>query len=249
LGETSGQLYVSPGSTCGNSCSGQVGSPYATIKAALNAYPNGGTIYLTSGTLTGPGNLNLTMSSGDYTISGAGSSKTIIDCQNSGFGFDLFSGDFTLEQFTIQNCVNNNGGGALRANSSYTVLRDVILTGNSAKSQGASIYFFSDTLQIYNSQIYGNNVGPGNAAIYVRSADVQVFNSSINNNNYNLNCSSASIQVDDLSTFGSNSGGLYCYECPITRDGALICEAIRWGTSGLFVFALICLVVLQYILL
>ena len=106
--------YVDTAATC-SSCDGSEANPFKTIQEGLDK--SGSTLFIQSGTYTGPGNINLTMTNTYSNIYGNGSLSTIIDCENNGHfqGWQLSSGTFTIQGLSIKNChgiqrsVNYNG--------------------------------------------------------------------------------------------------------------------------------------------
>ncbi len=121
---------------------------FSTIQAAVDAAAEGDTIELPEGTLSGSGNCNVLVTGKNLTIRGAGTGRTVIDCQGAGRAF-LFLGAAVghrtlLEDLTIQNGAQNVGGGLAMAGSASPILRGVEIRACSADT-GGGIYSLAGT--------------------------------------------------------------------------------------------------------
>jgi len=236
-----GTVYVD--ANAGSSSNvGTVQSPFLTLQQGLSAIGNGGQVIVNDGLYKGVGNKNLSIASQSSSITSLnGPNKTIIDCEGSGYAFEVFSaGSVTFTGFTIRNCYRhaqnvsnvtdptegNYGGGAFSIHSTDTILNNLILQNNSATGFGGAIYVFSSSFFINNSTIQNNQVTGIGGAIYIQSANLQLNNGTIISNNKasqngsDVFCVSASIQLlDNASQIATDS----CISCSITRNGTSIC--------------------------
>jgi parallel beta-helix repeat protein len=122
--------------------SGNFIGAYTTIQAGIDNCPHGGTVLVANGTYTGNENKNLTWSGKKITVcSENGAEKCIIDCENSGRGFNLNNaGDCgTISGFTIRNG-NASAGGGIYCSSSSLTITNCIISENNANSYGGGIY-------------------------------------------------------------------------------------------------------------
>lgn len=95
------QIYVSPTANCSQSNGSQI-YPYCNLKSAFNTIQSGGTVILMEGTYKGNNNTNLTIQSGSYSISSSnGPANTTIDCENTNYGMNLYSGSFAIQGLTF----------------------------------------------------------------------------------------------------------------------------------------------------
>jgi predicted outer membrane repeat protein len=125
------------------------GGDFLTIQAGLDYADSGDTVCVWPGIYAGPLNRDLDFHGKDiYLTSSEGSEVTIIECEVSGRGFTLTSGEgpgTIVEGFTIANGMttgtsfpDNTGGGMLLVGSSPTI-RDVVFEGNVASNAGGGL--------------------------------------------------------------------------------------------------------------
>jgi len=242
-----GTVYVDLNS---NDSLGSSESPYVTIGEGLGATIYGGTIIVNDGVYKGLGNKNLNISSSSLSLSSVnGPSKTIIDCENDGYGIDLFNGGgFYLTGFTIRNCYRhfqnpnrssiaegNYGGGALSVHSTYTVLTNIRLENNNATGLGGAIYIYSDSVEIYNSTIINNNVIGVGGGVFIQSANLKIGNDTViesnkaSQNGSDLFCISASVELLDKA---SDISSITCASCSVSRNNTQLCPHPGSGSSA-----------------
>lgn len=141
-----------------------------TIQAGINAAVSGDTVLIADGTYTGTGNKEIEYFGKAITvISENGSGMCIIDCETSGRGFYFRGGEgngSVLDGLTIRNgavsggYVSNRGGGIRVGGGASPVIRNCVITQNSATGMGAGIYVVSNSTVIENCVI-SNNQGVG----------------------------------------------------------------------------------------
>jgi len=228
-----GDVYVDASSGCASgtpACVGDSANPFQTIQQGLFAVSSGGgRVIVRAGRYAGPGNTNITFISADLTVlSESGSANTIVDCANYGYGFNLVSGTFTFGGFTIQNCVRQwlfanqvIGGAAIAITSTYSVLSDLVITGNTGYSTGGAIAIYSNTVEIYNSTISHNRVVNGTGGgIWIASAFLHLVNTTVSGNTADggrgddLYCQSATVQVSNASA----AVDAVCVSCSVVND-------------------------------
>ncbi len=170
--------------------------PHESIQAAVDAASDGDTIYVTNGTFTGTGNKGITFSNFTGTTltvrSVYGPDNCIIDCEESGRGFELVSGDdgITISGFTIKKGdAAGNGGGISCSDSSPTIDNCYITENNSgtALGGGGGISCVNADSIIKNCKIMNNTttvpIGTGYAAgIYCENASPSIINCVIADN-------------------------------------------------------------------
>jgi parallel beta-helix repeat protein/predicted outer membrane repeat protein len=190
---------------------------YATIQAAVDACRGGETIVVRAGTYKGAGNKNIIISRNIDVIAESGPEATIIDCEGSGRGFYFknVSSLNELEGFQIINGsvtgsgLNGHGGGILLDFAS-PIIRNCIITGNSASGGGGGICATgSPTLS--DCRINNNAAKDGQGGgIYSGVGVLSITNCEINNN-----------------TATSHGGGIYS-----TGSGLLLTGSQINGNSG-----------------
>lgn len=114
---------------------------YPTISAAVQAMPEGGTVYLLPGTYTGPGNRDVPLSGKNVSLRSFGGSA-VIDCQGQGRALLLGEGvdsSTIVEGIEFRNGVASPGfgGGAVSCTNAGPTLTGCVFTGNSATYGGA----------------------------------------------------------------------------------------------------------------
>ena len=116
-----------------------VPSQYSSIQAAIDAAVSGDTVQIADGTYTGAGNKNLDFGGKAITVRSASGDPVhcIIDCEGDGRGFYFHSGegqDSIVDGLTITNGSASIGAGLYCSNGSSPVIRDCIITDNTASS-------------------------------------------------------------------------------------------------------------------
>jgi hypothetical protein len=164
---------------------------FPTIQAAINSAANGDTVLLETGTFTGTGNKNLDTQGKAITITSVGGVvSTVIDCEGSGRGFFIHTGEDSntiLTGIQIKNGhpANEKGGGIYCVGSSPRLIDDMIVLCRADSGSGA---FLSNS----NTKFVRTRVeacGPGSSSMYAsgggfccRSSDLQVIDCDFVNN-------------------------------------------------------------------
>jgi hypothetical protein len=109
---------------------------YPTIQAAIDAALTGDTIIIEDGTYAGGGNKNLDFKGSMITVRSAnGPESTIIDCENSGRGFNFHSGEgpnSVVSGLTITGGNILAYGGGIHCQGASPTIEDCIITANKA---------------------------------------------------------------------------------------------------------------------
>lgn len=162
---------------------------YGTISAAIAASNDGDTIYLSDGTYTGAGNLNLDYAGKAITIRSQSNNPElcIIDCEGSSRGLYFHNGENATSVFsgiTIKNGSFSYGGGLYCSGSGPTI-ENCIFDNNYASSHGGGMRLMSNSnITLINCIIKNNStvgVGGGLSLHTGSSATIRncVFDSNI----------------------------------------------------------------------
>ncbi|MFC1737814.1 hypothetical protein ACFL1G_02050 [Planctomycetota bacterium] len=127
-----------------------VPSQYETIQEAVDAAGRGDTVIVADGVYTGEGNTDILISKSITVRSENGPNNCIIDCNNVGRGFEVYSHDCdfeypgpNIEGFTITDGNSSRGGGVLVdcSEQDYTcpTITNCIVTNNFSHQQGVGI--------------------------------------------------------------------------------------------------------------
>ncbi|MCH8805685.1 MAG: right-handed parallel beta-helix repeat-containing protein [Planctomycetes bacterium] len=246
-------LYVS--SSCGDDawtglspvCQGPDG-PKATIQAGINASVTGDTVLVADGTYTGfPGNkwLWFPFERNSTLRSENGPENCIIDLENDGLAF-FFVGDeppeAVVDGFTITNGNNTEGGAIYFHHHSRVIIRNCILTGNTAPGGGAIACDNDSSPTIINCVITGNTAGFNGGAVVTTGESTPTFiNCTITGNTAGWNGGAVFLNgfrgigptfinctIAD-NTAGREGGGLFAGGF---ESGATVNNSIIWGNSG-----------------
>jgi predicted outer membrane repeat protein len=142
---------------------------HATIQGALDDTEEGKLIVVTDGVYKGRGNTEIDFKGKAITLkSENGPENCIIDCGNSGRGFNFRnfeSADSVLQGFTIRNgSVNGEGGAIFCSSTSCPTIKNCIISGNSAGNGGGISCWNSSCPTIINCLITKNSAtGKGGA--------------------------------------------------------------------------------------
>jgi hypothetical protein len=153
-------VFVKPDATCASSCDGTLARPFTTIKQAFDALAglvSINTVVLLPGVYKGPNNTNLRPpNNGIYlTIRGWHYETTILDCEGTAMGFELWYIWIFMESITVANCVGSNGGGAF-LHETGLFLSNTRWVNNSATTGGA-IYVYWGGLTLVGPNYFINN--------------------------------------------------------------------------------------------
>ncbi|MEW6607161.1 MAG: choice-of-anchor Q domain-containing protein [bacterium] len=216
--------------------SGNFIGSYTTIQEGINACPNEGTVTIAGGIYTGTENKNLSWSNKHITVkSQNGPENCIIDCQNSGRGFNFGNSgqnsSDVINGFTIRNAKNpwtggnhpdGCGGGILCWNECSPTITNCIITNNAAQN-GGGIYCYHSCPTITNC-IITSNIGYGDGGgISCDGAHIILTNCIITNNTAldsgGISCFVSSPTITNCiitnNIASREGGGIYCNaSCP-----------------------------------
>jgi hypothetical protein len=212
---------------------------YPTIQAGINAAISGDTVMVDDGVFTGPGNRDLDFGGRAIVVmSMFGADSCIIDCQNSGRGFNFHSYEginSVVDAFTITHGSTDRGAGIYCDDSSPTI-KNCIITQNSANAgnwnYGGGIYCRDSNPVIQDCHILGNSATNGTwchgAGIYLDGSSPTIAGCTVENNissggtwNYGAGifCDGGSPTVANCTIDGNNvNGGYYAYGAGIKCD-------------------------------
>ena len=143
------------------------GGDYLTIQGGITAAGGGDTVLVTPGTYTGAANRDLDFGGKNIVLKAVSArDSVIIDCQGSGRGFHLHSGEgpaSIIEGFTVVGGYANRGGGAYLQGASPTFL-NVIFRNNVAEIDGGGMYCDRDRSMRGASPALTNVIFEGNVA-------------------------------------------------------------------------------------
>ncbi|KAF2069409.1 hypothetical protein CYY_009274, partial [Polysphondylium violaceum] len=162
-------------------------------------------LYVKEGDYFGVNNKGLDIDFNLNIISTKGSSKTIIDCQKSGYAF-RFSGSvdtsISINGFTIRRCASSKGA-AIHVSNYDATIEDLVFFENRAR-EGSAIYVADSTrlLMIDDCAFHHNT---GSAALYLTNIEnVDIRSTDFNSNDNDVVCGGNTfITSADGSFFGS----------------------------------------------
>ncbi len=150
-----------------------VPSEYGTIQAAINASSSGDTVYVNSGTYTGPGNVDLDFGGRNISLIGPNASTTIIDCGGSSSGthrgFYIHNGETSsalVQNLTVTNGYMHDYGGAVTVTSSSPTFRNCVFSNStcdvSGGAYGGGLYVSgSNASPTFTNCVFANNTAQG----------------------------------------------------------------------------------------
>jgi len=234
---------------------------YKTIQEAINAAANGDTIIVSPGTYKE--NIDF-LGKSIFLLGEKGPSVTIIDGNQSGSVVTFSSGetgDAIIEGFTLTNGTGTPygsllSGGGIYCDASSPTIRDNVILGNSALSNGmgGGISCWESEATIENNTI-SDNTTYGGGGIYLKYSDATVTDNTITSNmagNFGGGITShhsLSFIANNLiwaNTAGS-AGGISCHGSPGTKitgniflentaqyGGGLTCSGSSTVTNNMF---------------
>ncbi|RJP63933.1 MAG: hypothetical protein C4532_20085 [Candidatus Abyssobacteria bacterium SURF_17] len=197
---------------------------FSAIQTALDAAASGDTIIIRDGRYTGAGNKNLDFSGKALTLrSENGPRNCIIDCEGSGSGFFFHNGEGTasvLDGFTI---VNGGDSGIVLESQTSPIIRNCIITGNSASPNGGGIYCgpsASPTLInctiTRNSARYGGGIFCDHSAPTLTNCILWRNSALLGDEIYLVNTASLTIRYSNI--HGGRSGAYVERSCSLNWD-------------------------------
>lgn len=201
----------------------------STIGAAIAAASSGDSILVAAGTYTGLSNRNLDFEGKSLTLIGpAGSSATIIDCEQHARGFYLHTGEDStsiVSGFTIRNGHATEGGGIACEDASPTIV-DCVLAGNSATIAGGGLYCHGGSPTVRRCDFVGNTAAAteysnGGGGMHCSAAAPKIISCRFSGNSAGfgggLCCMFEACPTVSNCTFQENTailsdgGGVFCY--------------------------------------
>lgn len=204
-------LSANYNSTTGN-------GPKKTIKKAVLAVKQEGTIYIAHGTYIEKG---ITINK-DMKLVGSGQTKTEINGGNIGTIFNILNGvNFSIINLTVSNGNNKYGKGGAITNYGKLTLMNCTLEHNTGKYCAGAIYNWG-SLYIYNSKFQyntatGTSWGGGHGGAILNEGTLVMANSKLNNN-----------FADDNGGAIYNDGTL-----TVTNSSFINNTAVSWGGGAI----------------
>ncbi|MCK4654913.1 MAG: hypothetical protein KAU01_10765, partial [Candidatus Cloacimonetes bacterium] len=212
---------------------------YLTIQAAIDAAANSDTVLVRSDTYVENINYNgklITVGSWFLTTQDTTYiSQTIIDGNSIGSVVTFNNGEYStsvLCGFTIINGSATFGGGIYCYNSSPS-LQNVIISGNSATSEGGGIYcIVNSNPSLQNVTISGNSAYHGGGIYYYGSSpsleDVTITGNSATSNGGGIYCYNSSSSLKNVTMSGNtasdNGGGIWCHNSSPSLENVTITD-------------------------
>ena len=186
-----------------------------TIRAGIKASVDGDTVLVADGTYTGTGNKNLDFEGKALTVlSENGPDFTVIDCENSGRGFNFHSEEDSLSSligFTVRNGKVPGYGGGIRCYQSSPNILNCTICENTADTHGGGIYCNDSASPKISDCRITDNFALISGGIHCRSHSAPIItNSKISGN-----------------TADNEGGGIHCLMSSPTITG---CE-ITWNAA------------------
>ena len=149
------------------------GGDAATIQAGIDLASSGDIVMVAPGTYRGLGNVNLNFNGKGITLkSDAGASQTIIDCQETSWGFRFQNGegfDAVLDGFTIKSGRAYKGG-AIFINGASPMICYNIICDCYAFQTGGAMYVQNGSPMVFNNTMDRNGAAFGGGSVQLASA-------------------------------------------------------------------------------
>ena len=161
--------------------------PKKTIQAGIDAASDNEEAIVAPDTYSGAGNRDLYIASKRIAVrSQKGAANTIVDCEGSGRGFycDSIPGPGALiEGFTVENGTAGDFGGGIFCQSSVLTVRNCVMTGNSAGTNGGALYVkVSDDVEVSNCLFFNNSTDGNGGGIFTANSTVTFTNCTVTGN-------------------------------------------------------------------
>jgi len=161
---------------------GTQAAPFPTISAGVHNVIAGGAVHVAANTNALPTYNDHVTIDRNVTITGAGTSTTIVDGTNSGTVFTVNNGmSANLSGVTIQHGANSSSGGGGIANHGALTLADSVVANNSA-GDGGGILTDGNALTLTASTVSVNTATSSGGGIFVGGGTVQITGSTISGN-------------------------------------------------------------------
>ena len=183
---------------------------YDTIQSAIDAASDGDTVHVSSGTYYE----NLNFFSNNITLIGENSENTIIDGGGTGsvVTFNNVSG-LVIDNFTITNGNNFNGGGIYSNFSSSKILNCKIIDNIGVEGAGIKCDQ-SPSIEITNCSIIDNVASGNGGGLCLANSTADISSSTISNNNSN------------------RGGGAFVYNSNISTKYCVFDSNTDWDRGG-----------------
>ncbi len=192
------------------------GEEYVNIQDALDDIYTGGRVLVHPGTYAGARNRDLEFGGKAIVVeSMAGRGQTIIDCEGLGRGFNFASQEnagSVVDGFTIKDGVADFGGGIRCFWNSSPTLRNLVIDGCSATSDGGGVW--------------------SGAGSVPSLTDVTVFGCTAANRGGGLHCNAASPTLEWVTLHGNSAGSGGGVSCALNSSPVLRRTIISGSTSG-----------------
>jgi len=204
-----------------------VPTDYATIQEAINAAFEFDIVLVEDGVYTGTGNKDLNLLGKNIWVrSRNGPASCIIDCENSGRGFIITSGEgdrCVIQGFQILNASTADDGGGIYINNSSPTVINCVLDSCSATNDGGGIYLENSDSHIVGCTIQNCSATGNGGGIFLDSSYPTIWLCTISSN-----------------TATSYGGAIYCVDssptvllCSMTHNTAVNGGgAIYCGNNG-----------------
>lgn len=153
---------------------------YTTIQAGLDAAAPGDTVLVAPGLYAGEGNRDLDFDGKPICLrSVAGAESTIIDCGEAARGFTFSSGEGSLsivDGLTVTGGFRSQGG-AIYCDAASPSLRNVLVVGNTATSEGGGAFLRGGSSPSFSNVRFERNdaLGFDGGAVFCRSSSPVFF--------------------------------------------------------------------------
>lgn len=195
-----------------------------TIQAGIDSSVAGDTVLVTTGTFTGPGNVDVNfLGKAIVVTSESGASQTIIDCQNAARGFLFVSGEGSgsvLSGLTIANGFTADSGGGIYCDNSSPEIRSNVIANCNATTHGGGVHLKKSDATIVNNTIEGCGAGQRGGGVAVQSQSSPTIHA-------NILCFSTSGAGVDCIGGGTSGALLSCNDLYLNAGGDAVC-----GTDG-----------------
>jgi predicted outer membrane repeat protein len=193
---------------------------YPDIQSAVDALPDGGSIYLLPGYYCGLGNRGVVLGGKNISFAVFGApGSAVIDCQGGERAFDLGAGVDSTTVFDgiafLNGTARSGSGGAIDCSSAGPTIQDCTFTGNSA-TYGGAVRAYGEPGPIIRGCVF-----TGNSALYGGALDARESTVLIENSTFGENSASRGGALNFLDSTSTVT------RCTLCRNSAAHGAAIR----------------------